>query len=118
MTAQSSVNFKKFPRKDVRTLVALKDLGRGGNGKAWLCATVTQTYSAQCVLKFDSKSISDRHLQEEKNMWHLVYPMFRHMVKVEKWSGTLALVMPHFATVLDGERDKYAEEVKDVLTGI
>jgi hypothetical protein len=115
---QPYVDYNKFPRKDVKTLVALEDLGRGENGKAWLCVTVTKPLSAVCVLKFDNKGISNDNLQNEKDMWHLLYPEFEPMVKVEMWSGANALVMPHFATVLVEERDRYNKEIREVLTAI
>ena len=38
----SKVDYDKYPNKNVATLVALEDLGRGTTGKAWLCVTVTQ----------------------------------------------------------------------------
>ena len=97
--------------------MALEDLGRGENGKAWLCITDTQPFCAVCVLKFDNKG-RNMNLQREKNMWHLLYPEFEPMVKVEMWSGADALVMPHLATVLTEEREKYRKEVKEVLTAI
>jgi hypothetical protein len=38
------------------------------------------------------------------------------MVKLENWSGADALVMPHFSSVLDTEREQYKEELLEVLT--
>ena len=109
------VGFSKFPQRSTKTLVALEDLGRGENGKAWLCGTVTQPCSAVCVLKFDNKGTS-KHLESERDMWHLLYPEFQHMVNVEMWSGAYALVMPHLATVLTEEREKYRKKIEVVLT--
>ena len=37
------------------------------------------------------------------------------MVKLEHWSGADALVMPHFSTVLDSEREEYRHELLEVL---
>jgi hypothetical protein len=51
-------------------------------------------------------------------MWHLLYPEFSTMVKLENWSGADALVMPHFSTVLDTERGQYKEELLEVLTSL
>ena len=114
---QRCANFNKLPRSDVSILVALGDLGRGEHGKAWLC--VTQTYSAVCVLKFDNKHyILDRNFQREKMTWHLLYPEFKDQVQVQVWSGAHALIMPHFATVLNNEQDNYKEELLVVLTAI
>jgi hypothetical protein len=109
------VNFDKFPSKNIRTLVALEDLGRGSTGKAWLCVTVTQPRSAVCVLKFDNKHAFSNNLAMEKAMWDLLYPELAHMTKLEQWSGADALVMPHFATVLEEERDLYRDELVEVL---
>jgi hypothetical protein len=112
----SKVDFNKFPNKNVKTLVALEDLGRGSTGKAWLCVTVTQPRSASCVLKFDNKHSQSEKLMKERDMWHLLYPEFSTMVKVEHWSGADALVVPHFSTVLESEREQYKDEILQVLT--
>ena len=37
------------------------------------------------------------------------------MVKLEHWSGAYALVMPHFSTVLESEREQYKDEILQVL---
>lgn len=112
----SEVDFNKFPSKDVKTLVALEDLGRGSTGKAWLCVTMTKSRSASCVLKFDNEDCVSSRLFMEREMWHLIYPEFSTMVKVEHWSGADALVMPHFSTVLKHEREQYKAELLAVLT--
>ncbi len=112
----SKVDYDKYSNKNVKTLVALEDLGRGSTGKAWLCVTLTQPRSASCcVLKFDSKYSQSEKLVKEKDMWHLLYPEFSTMVKLESWSGADALVMPHFSTVLDSEREQYKDQLLEVL---
>jgi hypothetical protein len=111
----SKVDYDKYPNKNVKTLVALEDLGRGSTGKAWLCVTITQPRSASCVLKFDNKHSQSEKLVKERDMWHLLYPEFSTMVKLEHWSGADALVMPHFSTVLDSEREQYKDELLEVL---
>jgi hypothetical protein len=110
------VDFNKFPSKNVKTLVALEDLGRGSTGKAWLCVTVTQPGSASCVLKFDNKHSRSEKLVKERELWHLLYPEFSTMVKLEHWSGADALVMPHFSKVLESEREQFKDEILQVLT--
>lgn len=111
------VDFNKFPSNNTKTLVALDDLGRGATGKAWLCATVTKPRSASCVLKFDNKrSGNSANLTKEKEMWHLLYPEFKDMVSLDIWSGSQALMMPHFATILESERDQYRDKLIQVLT--
>lgn len=112
----SMVDFDKFPSSNTKTLIALEDLGRGSTGKAWLCVTVTKLSSAVCVLKFDNKYSLSENLRKEREMWHLLYPEFKSMVKLEKWSGSEALVMPHFSTVLKEDREKYQRELLAVLT--
>jgi hypothetical protein len=47
-------------------------------------------------------------------MWNLLYPDFSTMVKLEHWSGADALVMPHFSTVLESEREQYKDEILQV----
>jgi hypothetical protein len=111
----SKVDYDRYPNKNVKKLVALEDLGRGSTGKAWLCVTITQPRSATCVLKFDNKHCQSEKLRKETEMWHLLYPEFSTMVKLERWSGADALVMPHFSTVLDSEREQYKDELVAVL---
>lgn len=62
-----------FQERDVKTLVGLEDLGRGSTGKVQLCGTVTQPYSAACVLKFDNED-REQKLMKERDMWHLLCP--------------------------------------------
>ena len=112
----STVDFDKFPSRTVKTLIALEDLGRGSTGKAWLCVTTTKPRSASCVLKFDNKHSQSDKLTKERDMWHLLYPEFSTMVRVEHWSGADALVMPHFSTILASEREQYRNELVHVLT--
>lgn len=114
-TVHSKVDFNKFPNKNVKTLVALEDLGRGSTGKAWLCVTLTKPHSASCVLKFDNEDSRSEKLIKEREMWNLLYPEFSTMVKLEHWSGADALVMPHFSTVLESEREQYKDEILQVL---
>ena len=112
----SSLNFDKFPRPNVKTLVAVEDLGRGETGKAWLCATLNKAGSAVCVLKFGNKNVNREKLDKERLIWELLYPQFS--VRVEIWSGAAALVMPHLATVLKEEREEHRDKVAKALTDI
>mmetsp|Transcript_20249 Transcript_20249/g.20954 ORF Transcript_20249/g.20954 Transcript_20249/m.20954 type:complete len:586 (+) Transcript_20249:63-1820(+) len=110
---RAKVNFNRTPNKNTKNLIALEDLGRGSTGKAWLCVTTSERSSA-CVLKFHNNN-NYIDLQKERDMWHLVYPMFSTKVRVETWSGSFALMMPHFSTVLEQEREQYRDKVKDTL---
>jgi hypothetical protein len=114
-SVHSMIDFDKFPNTNVKTLVALEDLGRGSTGKAWLCAAATKPRSTACVLKFDNTDYYSLNLRIERDMWHLLYPEFSHMVKLERWSGADALVMPHFSTVFECEREQYKDELITVL---
>ena len=113
----SIVDFNRFPRKDVKTLIALEDLGRGSTGKAWLAVTTTtKSQSAVCVMKFDNKENTSINLRREKENWDRVYPEFSELVKVEMWSGSDALIMPHFSTILEEERNDFKVRIREVLT--
>jgi hypothetical protein len=111
---QEAASFErtKFPRSDVKLLLGVKDLGRGASGKAWLCSTASCT--AVCVLKFNNEN-DLMSLKKECDMWHLIYPEFASQVKVERWSGSPALVMPYFTAVLEEERDQLKDKVHSVL---
>jgi hypothetical protein len=110
------LNTHKFPRKDVKTLIALEDLGRGRSGKAWLASTLSQK-PAICVLKFcNDDTGSMQKLDLEKSWWHEVYPEFKKMVKIRMWSGSYALMMPHFCAIPAVERTLYYDSIKDLLT--
>lgn len=111
-TKLQSIKFHKFPRCDVKTLLAVEDLGRGSNGKAWL--VTTEMFSSVCVLKFDNCDRTD-NLLYEKDMWHIIYPEFASKVHVEQWSGASALVMPRFATIHESERAKLKNKVSELL---
>jgi len=89
-TQLQSIKFQKFPRRDVQNLLAVEDLGRGSNGKAWL--VTTETFSSVCVLKFDNHDNKETLLCE-KNWWDIIYPEFAEKVHVGLWSGASALVM-------------------------
>lgn len=108
------LDYTRFPKSNTKILVALEDFGRGSDGKAWFCATHT-TPSSCCVLKFDNKN-SAFSLRREKENWHFIYPEFSDMVKVEKWSGAAALVMPHFTEVPRSDRELYLETILETLT--
>jgi hypothetical protein len=94
-----NIRSNKFPRANVKMLLALKDLGRGSTDKAWLCCILSAS-PALCVLKFSNKSdnVSAR-LKQEKKWWDAVYPQFKGMIKVEVWGGSDALVMPHICAI-------------------
>lgn len=112
---RKKINFEKYPRSDVTTLLAVEDLGRGSNGKAWL--VTTETFSSVCVLKFDNKD-NKENLIREQGCWHLIYPEYKHMVRVEKWSGVYALVMPHFSTIPQNQRNLFGDKIVSLLNRI
>jgi hypothetical protein len=112
ITKLQSIKFHNFPRCDVKTLLAVEDLGRGSNGKAWL--VTTETFSSVCVLKFDNHDSTERLLRE-RDVWHIIYPEFVSKVHVEQWSGAGALVMPRFATIHESERANLKKKVSALL---
>ena len=105
-----SIQRDKFPRSDATKLLALEDLGRGRSGKAWLMCTPSR---AICVLKFGNKR--GNGFTTEMRMWHEIYPEFETMVKVDQWSGSIALMMPHFADIPVVERDKFRGKIEMML---
>jgi hypothetical protein len=110
-----TVNFCRCPNRNTKNLIALEDLGRGATGKAWLCVTLSTPSASACVLKFhNTKKITD--LEKEKDLWHKIYPEFSKLVRIERWSGENALVMPHFTEVLERDRSLYREALFETLS--
>ena len=108
----------KYPKSTTTSLLAVEDLGRGSSGKAWLACTCTKSRTktpAICVLKFGNEKKSDVRLEHEKKMWDQFYPEFHGKIKLEKWSGSLALVMPHFCSVKFQDRELYRESFEALL---
>lgn len=112
-----NVDYNRFPKSNTKNLLALEDLGRGATGKAWLCVTLTKPKSAACVLKFDIEVAYSHNLIQERDNWHAIYDdkPFCNLIKVEEWSGAYALVMPHFSTILEFEREQYRSKVEETL---
>ena len=108
------VNFNKFPRSNTSALIALEDLGRGSTGKAWLCVTVTTPHSAACVLKFNNRQGLSK-LNNEFNNWKIIYPEFEKMVRLQEWSGSNALMMPHCAPIATEERAGFRDAIHALL---
>ena len=104
-----------FPLKSTTRLVALEDLGRGSSGKAWLACTNSPKNASLCVLKFSNRADEAGALERECGHWASIYPEFAAMVRVEKWSGSPALLMPHFATIHDDFREGMREEIAKLL---
>jgi hypothetical protein len=109
------LDFDKFPRSTTKTLFAVEDLGRGASGKCWLCATTTRSHAAVCVLKYRNRDEHSHKLAAEFNWWVMLYPEFKTMTRVERWCGSLALLMPHFATIPEQERNRFKEPLKALL---
>ena len=88
----------------------------GASGKAWLACTCTKSRNktpAICVLKYGNKG--SLGLEYEKRMWEILYPEFKGKIKLEMWSGSLALVMPHFCSVTLTDRNMYQESIEALL---
>jgi hypothetical protein len=105
-----------FPRSTITSLIAVEDLGRGSSGKAWLTCTCTKTRDgarAICVLKYGNKE--SVKLEHEKRMWDILYPEFNGKIRLELWSGSFALMMPHFCSVKVEDREMYKESIEKLL---
>ena len=110
----ANVSFDRFPRSNTSVLIALEDLGRGSTGKAWLCVTLTQPHSAACVLKFSNRQ-QGSNLELECKNWERIYPEFTAMIKVQEWSGSRALMMPHFAPIATADRVCFKIAIRALL---
>lgn len=120
---------------------AVEDLGRGMSGRVWLVVTSS---GRTCVGKLPSTSKNDKEwevripictrpdvvvssrtcrffirkalVHKEARQWHEIYPEFKSGVKVETWSGRLALRMPHFGAIPFEDRHSHIDAVAKVLT--
>ena len=102
-------------RNNVKHLVAVEDLGRGGSGKVWLTCTVSSRKPTICVLKFHNKN-STPILNQEKCSWDTVYPEFQSITSVDTWSGSTALKMPHFCSISsDEDRAFFKQRIEDMM---
>ena len=94
----------KMPTGRALNLYAVEDLGNGASGRCWL---VCSKAGRVAVLKFfRTRRLNDHPAKIEKKNWDAVYPQLGKMVKVEKWGGHWALVMPHLSQSV--VRDKQA----------
>eukprot|EP01038_Epipyxis_sp_PR26KG_P014464 gene14464-19414_t len=111
----NSLISRKFPSKEAKAMIAVEDLGRGSTGKTWLLCTLS-IHPAICVMKLYNKSNSRIiALNAEKQWWDAAYPEFSSMTKVEVWSGSDALVMPHFTSILIQDREMFKVSIKKFL---
>lgn len=92
-------------------LFAVEDLGHGDNGRVWLTSTIGGYIH---VLKCPISGKADR-LKKEYEWWVKIYPEFQDHVGFETWSATEVLRMPHFAAILDSEREGVLPLVKQCL---
>jgi hypothetical protein len=87
----------KVPTKSASSVFAVEDLGHGAEGRCWLVCSQTGRVA---VLKFFREHDAEKAhtaAQTEKRYWDEIYPALGKMVKVEKWGGHWALVMPHLS---------------------
>jgi len=91
-------------------LFAVQDLGRGADGRVWLTCT---TSGAICVLKFPLDGKAET-VDREHSSWQAAYPSIR--TYKETWCGHVALRMPYFAPIQEGERESKIGLVHDTLT--
>jgi hypothetical protein len=102
-----------MPAKNTKRLLALADLGRGASGIAYLTRSLSSTNAGVCVLKISNDRRDDERVKREYAAWGLIYPQLE--VRLEKWTGSLALLMPHFSTVLDDQKDLIKDDLKKLL---
>jgi hypothetical protein len=88
---------------NVKDLMALEDLGRGGTGKAWLMCTKSSPHSI-CVLKFRNEIGGLDKIREEQKWWSILYPEF--ITSVDLWSNSWGLMMPHFSPIHERNRTR------------
>ena len=84
------------PRSDTKILYILADIGIGETIHMWLACSKS---GLVCVLKFFELGDESRHqelLQTECDLWHIIYPQWREVVRVGTFCGRPALIMPHF----------------------
>lgn len=119
--ALERVNKSRFPNSNVQHLYVLEDLGSGKNARCWLACTTS--FTSVCVVKFTKKhctdfqenSAAERALECEHQMWHKVYPAFKQMVRIGRWSGSLALMMPHCNFIPEKDRFSLRHKVRAVM---
>jgi hypothetical protein len=75
-----------------------------GNDICGLCAEIS----------YHNKQDNTR-LEREKKYWDSVYPEFKQQVRVDVWSGSWALMLPHFATIQEDHRLRYKDDIENVL---
>ena len=105
---------KYYPRKNVKHLLAVEDLGRGSSRKVWLTCTVSKNPSL-CVLKFHNNDSTGVKLRKEKQKWDLVYPEFEIVTTVDFWSGSFALKMPHFCSIPFASRGAFLYLIENMM---
>jgi hypothetical protein len=112
----STISGDRYPRTTTGKLLALEDLGRGATGKAWLLCTLSR-HPAVCVLKFWNKNSDNvqKRLEDEKKWWDKVYPEYERLTRVEQWSGSYALMMPHFAEIPCERRGEFRGLIEQLL---
>ena len=113
------MDYSNYPPSDTKKLIAIDDLGRGSTGRTWL--TATHGLKSVCVLKFLTKSDANNEekLKKERDCWIKVYGDFLHIntrVRVEKWSGSYCLVMPHFGVIQETEREGLKDKIAQLLS--
>lgn len=111
----SRIPIDRMPPAKIQSLLAVKDLGRGSNGKAWLATTDAK--SSVCVLKFHNSN-DESALRREEHFWKILYPHLSRDVRVDLWSGEFALVMPRLLDIPDKARSSFKSSIGELLERI
>lgn len=112
----SSVAFYRTTKLTKKNLLyAIRDLGIGRDGHAWLCLTSLRKKNTlyPYVLKFWANLTTPSMLKHECTLWNIVFPEFE--VCLETWSKHDALRMPYFPPFLPSERAEALTAIEAVL---
>jgi hypothetical protein len=114
VTSLESLTRDRFPNANITKLMAVEDLGRGGSGRAWLMCTLSENPSI-CVLKFRNKmALSKEKIKEEQRWWDEVYGK-EFPTRADNWSGSWALMMPHFSAIPLELRLSFIDRIRALL---
>lgn len=71
------------------------------------------------MLKYDNLDKHDSSvLRREASHWNLLYPDFKSSVRIEHWSGSIALLLPHVSFINIDSRVKYKTLIWNELNRI
>ena len=105
--------------EQLKFLYVVEDLGRGADGNVVLACT--KEAKATCAIKFFYRHMNETvetrnmRVEKEKAVWHKVYPELEKKVRVERWRGQDALVMPYLSQAVERDNDATRTAVQKTL---